>query len=172
MRKKLISKTYLRDIKKYKISFDLSNEDYFVGVKQIIVGDEFVTPSGERLIFNGSYIVEVIPKNEYYSMRAYLDENLNTLGYYFDISLGNGLDEETKVPYYDDLFLDVGVNGKGKIEVMDQNELDEALENEKITKEEYNLAADTCEKLVNELENGTNRFKNMDLKELVNGLCK
>ena len=171
LRKKLISKTYLRDIKKYKIYFDLSIEDYYVGVKQIIDGDEFVTPNGERLIFNGSFIVEVVPKNEYYSMRAYLDENLNTLGYYFDISLGNGLDEETKIPYYDDLFLDVGVNGKGEIVVMDQDELDAALENEKINEDEYTLAADTCKNLVEELENGVNRFKNIDLKELVRNTC-
>ncbi len=170
MRKKLISKTYLRDIRKYKIAFDISRDEYYVGIKYIVDGDEFVLPSGDRLIFNGSYMVEVVPKNEYYSMRAYLDEDLNIMEYYFDISLGNGLDEETKIPYYDDLYLDVGINRKGEIEVMDQNELDDALQDGKINKEEYDLAVKTCKKLVEELENGTNKYKNMDLKEIVNSV--
>ena len=156
MRKKLLSKTYLRDIRKYTIKFDLSKEDYYVCVKHIIDGDEFISSSGERLIFNGSYIVEIVPKNEYYSMRVY-----------FDISLGNGIDEESKIPYYDDLYLDVGINGKNKIEIMDQNELDDALNNGKISKDDYDLAVNTCNKLVEELKNGINKYKNLDLKEII-----
>ena len=167
MRKKLLSKTYLRDIRKYKIYFDFSNDDYYMAIKSIIEGDEFITDKGEKLIYNGSYIIEITPKNEYYSMRAYLGNDLTVLGYYFDISRQNGLDEETKIPYYDDLFLDVGINGNNEIVVMDENELDNALDKNIITKAEYDLAINTCEKLVNEIKTNENRYYNMDLKAIV-----
>ena len=39
MRRKFYSKTYLKNIRKYKISFDFCNEDYIVCVKEIIDGE-------------------------------------------------------------------------------------------------------------------------------------
>ena len=90
----------------------------------------------------------VVIKNQFYNGRVYLDRNLNVLGYYFDMSLGNGI--ENNIPYYDDLYLDViySPNNNELIECEDENELLEALNNKKITQEQYELAKNTCSNLM------------------------
>ena len=37
MRKKLLSKTYLRDVNEYILTFDFTNEDYYLSKKKIII---------------------------------------------------------------------------------------------------------------------------------------
>ena len=69
-------------------------------MKKIIdIDSPFIIPTGVCIINNGYYIVEVIPKNENYAMRVFFNEKKERLEYYFDISLENGLDEESKVIY-------------------------------------------------------------------------
>ena len=51
------------------------------------------------------YIFEVIPKNENYAMRLFLDNNKVPLEYYFDICKNNGLDDAALVLFYDNLYL-------------------------------------------------------------------
>ena len=110
MRRKLISKTYLKDVNKYKLDIYFDKDDYYISVKKIInIEVPFVLPNGLCLIDNGYYIVEVIPKEENYAMRVYFNEKKERLEYYFDISLKNGLDEDSKIPYYEDLFIDIVV---------------------------------------------------------------
>lgn len=170
MRKKLATKTYLKDIKKYDIHMYLEKDDYYLCVKNIIeVEKNFITRNGTCLIDNGYYIVEVIPKNENYSMRVFFDQNKKRLAYYFDISLGNGIDEEVKVPYYDDLFLDVVANGNGEnIVVLDEDELKEALDTNVITNEEFELANNVKDKLIEEIKAKTNKYMLLDLENMLN----
>ena len=166
VKKKLLSMTYLRDVTKYEIKFDLSNDDYYLCVKHIIETDPPFIVDGRTIIGNGTYVMELIPKNEKYSMRVYFDENKNIIEYYFDIIRCSGLDEEIKVPYYDDLYLDVTLTD-GEIRVLDEDELEEALNNKDITKEEYDMAIDTGNKLIAEIKTNTNKYINMDLKSLL-----
>ena len=49
---------------------------------------------------------------------------------------------------------------------MDEDELEDALSDGKITKEQYDLAVKTCKDLVNELENGTNKYRNWEIKKI------
>ena len=164
MRRKLISKTYLRDVDKYKLKIWFDNDDYFVASKKIeFMEKPFVISTGKCLMSNGYSIVEVIPKTKNYAMRVYFDENGNILQHYFDISLENGIDEETKIPFYDDLFLDITVTD-GDIEVLDQDELDEAKVAGKISEDDYKLAVVTIDNLLAELKEGTNKYFNMDLR--------
>ena len=46
MRKKLLSKTYLRDVSEYIIEFLFTNDDYFLAKKKIIKTDPFVLSNG------------------------------------------------------------------------------------------------------------------------------
>ena len=56
MRKKLLSKTYLRDVKEYILKIDFSNDDYWYSVKKIIDTEPFIISSGLTVIENGYYI--------------------------------------------------------------------------------------------------------------------
>lgn len=165
MRKKLISKTYLRDVNKYNLKIYYDKEDYYLAIKKIIdIKEPFISPNGLRLIDNGYYIAEVIPKNENYTMRVYFNKKMERLEYYFDISLENGIDEESKIPYYDDLYLDITLKDD-IIEILDEDELEEALKSKKITKNEYDLANKTKENLLESIEKNNNKYIKLDLEK-------
>ncbi len=165
MRKKLISKTYLRDVNKYNLKIYYDKEDYYLAIKKIIdIKEPFISPNGLRLIDNGYYIAEVIPKNENYTMRVYFNKKMERLEYYFDISLENGIDEESKIPYYDDLYLDITLKDD-IVEILDEDELEEALKSKKITKNEYDLANKTKENLLESIEKNNNKYIKLDLEK-------
>jgi len=166
MRKKLISKTYLRDVREYIIRIDYSNEDYWYSVKKIIDTDSFILSNGLKVIDNGYYILELLPKNEYYSMRVYFNEKKEILEYYFDISLGNNIDEDCKIPYYDDAFTDITLIGD-RIEILDEDELEDALANNILSIDDYNIVKSATQKLYNEIKSKTNKYINMDLADLL-----
>lgn len=111
--------------------------------------------------------MEYTPMDKLYNARAFIDENLNTVSYYFDISLGNGVDDGR--PYYDDLFLDIiyGNETDNTVEILDEDELQEALESGKITKQDYDLAHSVCSKLADEIQKNKNIFINTDKKQLI-----
>lgn len=164
MREKLISKTYLRDVNRYKLEIYYDKEDYYLSIKKILnIEKPFILENGLCLIDNNYYIVEVLPKNENYAMRVYFNEKKERLEYYFDISLQNGLDEETRIPYYDDLYIDITVVQKN-IEVLDEEELEKALNMGKISKAEYNIANETRDKLIQSIKNKNNKYMNLDLE--------
>ena len=165
MRKKLVTKTYLRDVSNYELTlfFD-ETKDYYVVSKKVIETQPFVISTGVTLIDNGYYIVEITPKNENYNVRAYLDENKVLKQYYIDISLENGLDADAKVPYYTDLYTDITITD-GKVEVLDLDELQAALDEGKISKSDFDLAESVKEKLLQEIDDGTNKYLNLDLSE-------
>ena len=54
-----------------------------------------------------------------------------------------------------------------KIVVVDEDELKEALKNKEITKAEYNKANKVTKQLFNELQNNTNKFKNIDFTKFL-----
>lgn len=164
MREKLISKTYLRDVNKYKLEIYYDNEDYYLSVKKILsIEKPFILENGLCIINNNYYIVEVLPKHENYAMRVYFNEKRERLEYYFDISLKNGLDEKSKIPYYDDLYIDVTVT-RENIKVLDEDELQEAFSMGKINKLQYDLANKTKDNLLQSINNKNNKYMNLDLE--------
>lgn len=166
MRKKLISNTYLRDINKYNLKILFKKECYYA-IKEIKeVNEPFVLPTGLCLINNGYYIVEIIPKNENYSIRTFFDNNKKLLQYYIDISLENGLDEETKIPYYDDLYIDITITN-GQVEILDEDEIIDALDKKEICQKDYELAFRVKNRLLKEIEEHSNKYLNKDLTKLL-----
>ena len=85
MRKRLLSKTYLRDVSEYIIEFLFTNDDYFLVKKKIIKTDPFILSNGLKVIDNNYYIIEILPKNENYAIRAYLDSDKNLIEYYIKV---------------------------------------------------------------------------------------
>ena len=166
MRKKLISKTYLREVEKHDLKL-LFEDDCYYSIKKIKeIKNPFVLTTGLCLIDSGYYIVEILPKNENYSIRIFFDNNKKLLQYYIDISLENGLDEETKIPYYDDLFLDIIITDE-QINVVDEDELMDAYNKKIISMEEVNLAYNVKDELLKQIEENSNKYLNMDFRDLL-----
>lgn len=165
MKRKYSSKIFLDVAKKYELNIYYDKEDYYVIVKKFKkVIEPFITLNGNCLIDVGYYIFEIIPKNENYTIRIFVNDNKEILEYYFDITYKNGLDEETNIPYYEDLYLDITVKND-KIEVLDEDELQEALDNKEITKEQFDLANKTKDELIKTIKNKTNKHMNLDIKK-------
>lgn len=168
-RKKYIYKTYLRDVNKYQYDFfeDKENNCY-ISVKNILeIKNPFYTEQGGCLIDNNYYIVEVVPLDENYCIRIFIDNKKQIILYYFDITKKNGFDKEINSPYYYDLYLDV-VLKDGEIRVLDEDELENALKERNINKSEYNLAINKKNELIKTLENNTNRFMRFNFIKYLN----
>ena len=164
MRKRLISKTYLRDVRQHEWAL-LEKEDCWISVKHIIkVSAPFILSTGLTLIDDGYSIIEIIPKSELYSLRGFFDHTHKLLQYYFDISRGNGIDEDTGIPYYDDLFIDIILTGD-QLTVVDEDELLDALRSGDINEAEYQLALSAKERLLKEISDGGNRYLSANLKQ-------
>lgn len=167
MRKKLLSKTYLRDVQKYDLSFYFDSNDYYLAIKKIIEATPFILPNKLCLINNNYYIAELVPKNENYTMRVFFNEHKERLLYYFDITNGNGLDMDTNIPYYDDLYTDIVITNN-KVEVLDEDELLEALSQGSITQKDFNLANVTRDNLLKSISTKSNKYMKIDLERFLN----
>ena len=167
MKKKVFSNTYLREADKYQIKFYLDEDDYYVSVKKLVhLTDNFYINNGKILgMAAGFYVMEIISKNDNYALRMFINDKKEIVEYYFDIIKSCGIDEESKIPYFYDLYLDVVMTPNGKPYVVDEDELEEALNNKDITKEEYDLAISTKDKLLEEINHGTNKLLNMDYQK-------
>ena len=74
MRKKILSKTYLRGVSEYIIEFSFNNDDFYLAKKKIIKTEPFTLSNGLKIIDNDYYIMEILPKSENYAIRVYFDE--------------------------------------------------------------------------------------------------
>lgn len=164
MKKKYLTKTYLRDVSKHEVKMYLDQDDCYIIIKKLIQVDiPFIKENDIILMDNGYYILEVVPKYENYAMRLFLNDKKEPIEYYFDICKNNRLDNETLVPCFDDLYLDIiFLASSENIRYLDKDELDYALETKDITKEDYELTLNVGEKLFNELKNHKNKFVNRD----------
>ncbi|MDR2590362.1 MAG: DUF402 domain-containing protein [Oscillospiraceae bacterium] len=90
-----------------------------------------------------------LPDNENWMVWAIYDNNGKIIEWYFDISKTNSVDKDGN-PYCDDLYLDIALMANDEILILDEDELLDAYNNGKITKDDYDLAYNIKEKLITE----------------------
>ena len=162
MRKRLLTKKYLRDVNEYEIKI-FKDGDSYICIKKIVNTDmPFKISTGLCLVNNGYHIIEILPMNENFCVRTFLNEKNDILQKYIDISLGNGIDEDTNIPYYDDAFLDIIITGDD-VYVDDKEELEDAYKKNEMEKEDYDKAKSICNRLLSELN--TNQYIIKDVRE-------
>lgn len=91
-----------------------------------------------------------LPDNEKWCVSAVYNESGEMVEWYFDMTKQNSIDDEGN-PFYDDLYLDVVVSPDFKVVILDEDELKEALESKIITKTHYDMAYNTCNKIIKEI---------------------
>ena len=84
-------------------------------------------------------------------LTAMYDARGRLIQIYFDITAGNRFDDPDD-PTFVDMYLDIVVNSRGELFIMDQDELDEALAEGTITQEEWDKAGAACKRLYAYLE--------------------
>ncbi len=173
MKRKFVTNTYLRGVDNYILmQFEDNALDCYTVIKKVNSIDKpYIsthTGKGICLLKEGYYMVEYLPKNENYGVRVFLDDNKDTISYYIDIINGIGIDYE-KGLYYDDLFLDITidkVNGD-IVNVWDEDELQKALDEKDITKNQYDMAYTVLKNVLNQIANNSNKYINNDHKEYI-----
>jgi len=114
----------------------------------------FVERNGKDylLIDSGYKWLQFFPKDDKtWALSIALTDKNKVREWYFDVTKDNGLTEEG-IPYIDDLYLDVVITPDGEIELLDEDELQEALDTNDITKEDFDMAYKVAKKIMKEWE--------------------
>lgn len=92
-----------------------------------------------NIVDDGYIWLQCTPIAGNHSMTVMYDKNKEIVQWYFDITKQNSVDEEGRT-FFDDLYLDVVVLPSSEVILLDEDELQEALDTNDITKEDYELA--------------------------------
>lgn len=101
----------------------------------------------DALIVEKDYAwVQIALEGQPFWLTAMFDDQGSLLQIYFDITAGNRFDDPEN-PWFADMYLDIVVNSRGELYVLDRDELDAALAESIITKEEWDQANAACTRL-------------------------
>lgn len=94
----------------------------------------------EFLILDDGYTwIQLIPLNEHYTVTIMFDEKKEIVQWYIDITNMNGIDSDGRI-FYDDLYLDVVITKQRRVLLINEDEINHALDNFVITSEQYKNA--------------------------------
>ncbi len=148
------------DEKKFKYMY-VDEEEFkgYLGQIHIIKANQPPKELGEDYIEranSGCKWLEFYPENSNVAMTvAYSHEN-KILNWYFDIINKVGI--ENNNPYFEDLYLDVTLTPQNKMELLDEEELEEALKTGDVTKKQYDLAYKTAKELMKKINGKINEI--------------
>ncbi len=94
---------------------------------------------------------------QYFWATVMFDDTGRFMQGYFDITGGNSF-EDMENPTFSDMYLDLVLLDSGRILVLDRDELDDALEQNEITEEQYRQTVKEGEKLYRFLQEKGNEF--------------
>lgn len=118
--------------------------------------DEWYVPrkdGGQECILKSGYRwIKFYPEGEKYAITALCNENEEIVEWYFDMVKNLGV--EDGMPYMDDLYLDLVITKGGDVYILDEDELLEAVESKDITEDDYKMAHQTLDMLLEKYDNG------------------
>lgn len=137
------------------------NDKQFIGNISLLeikkVKDNWYVDEEQRCILAKDYHwLEIYPQNKNYCITAIFNENKQLIELYIDIARELGI--EDGVPYEDDLYLDVVIVADGRKNLLDEDELQEAYQKNIINKEEYDMAYEVANKLLQLDEENVNKL--------------
>ncbi len=135
-----------------------------VKVKEKIVKER----NGKEYVYidDNFHYLEFYPEtNKNVAIMVAMDQDSNIRDWYFDIAKDSKLTDKG-VPYIDDLYLDIILERSGKYRLVDEDELQEALDEGKITKEDYDLAYKTANYLIEQFDGKMDRLIDFTYKYL------
>ncbi len=143
------------------------------GVAGLIYMEQVSAPlekNGITIVKEGYKWLQIALKNQNFWVTAMFDENDDFVQIYFDVTLKNHFDEPDN-PQFDDLFIDIVLTTERKVLVLDSDELEQALAEGIISKQEYDLGKSTSHKLCQRLGAGSLDVINL-CKNLMQGLLQ
>ena len=151
----------------------LEEKNTYITLKEVKAVEQpySVYINGERVkkLDKDFTIIEYTPLDKKYNGRIHVNDKKEILEYYFDIIAENKIKDG--IPFYNDLYLDVvyfqpAATKEGTyIQLVDCNELEEALKENIIDKEHFDMADIEAEKLMKELKEKKNWYVNRGLED-------
>lgn len=150
-----------------------SNDEKFKGkislieIEKLNENFEVIRPNGttDLVIAKDYKIMTYFPKKEKYCMTAMFDNDWNLKQWYFDIGKSY-CKYDGEIPYSEDLYLDLVVLPDGTFYALDENELKEALLNNIVSKEEYDIAFSTMYKIMQMIKDDFKILYNFTMKSV------
>ena len=169
-----VRKKQVREVTDMDITIKkLEEKNTYITLKEVKAVEQpySVYINGERVkkLDNDFTIIEYTPLDKKYNVRIHVNDKKEILEYYFDIIAENKIKDG--IPYYNDLYLDVvyfqpAATKEGTyIQLVDCNELEEALKENIIDKEQFDMAYIEAEKLMKELKEKKNWYVNRGLED-------
>jgi len=151
-----------KSIKEYKFYTEHITTQEYTGYISLIdikkVKDKWFVPRNDNsqvCILNDNFKWLIFhPDNQKYAITALYDQNKKIIEWYIDMV--KELGEENGMPYMLDLYLDLVITPENEIYVLDEDELLQAVADKDITDEDYKLAHNTLDYLLNKYDNGNN----------------
>lgn len=145
------------------------NDEAFQGYASLFYFDEVDAPlwmpiAGEQVcvVNNGYSWLQLFPQGSNHVATITFDAQDRVHHWYIDISKRTYVDEHGML-WYDDLYLDLVFLPGGKVDLLDEDELNEAYAQGIISTDEYNLAWSETRALMTQLEE--QRFPLLSLAE-------
>ncbi|MCE5170440.1 DUF402 domain-containing protein [Paenibacillus profundus] len=113
------------------------------------------------LVNTGYYWMQHFPLHAHYSVTTMFNDQEKIVQWYIDICEHVDVDQRG-IPYYDDLYLDVVLLPSGQVFLLDENELEEALEWGRISKSQYDLAVAEASRFISRVKEHPVILKGMD----------
>ena len=151
-------------IEKSRIGKEIDTAEFsgYIGLLNIkeVTQPQIWKYNGEDLVVcdNNFIWLTLMPKNDYYCITVMMNDKNEIQVCYIDMIAEQGYDKDG-TPYFYDLYLDLVVYPDGIIVEDDMDELQEALAIGDITKQQFDLALNTCEKLKSGLLKDIDAFK-------------
>lgn len=134
-------------------------DERFCGQASLILIEEVTAPLEKaydgislKIVDRGYRWLQLAPKGKTYWLTVMLDANGRIISYYFDITDHNEL-LDSGDSYFVDLFLDVVLLPGGRLYLLDEDELAEALQQGDINQQQFDKASKTARMLLCGLEN-------------------
>ena len=169
-----VRKKQVREVTDMDITIKkLEEKNTYITLKEVKAVEQpySVYINGERVkkLDKDFTIIEYTPLDKKYNVRIHVNDKKEILEYYFDIIAENKIKDG--IPFYNDLYLDVvyfqpAATKEGTyIQLVDCNEVEEALKENIIDKEQFDMAYIEAEKLMKELKEKKNWYVNRGLED-------
>ena len=169
-----VRKKQVREVTDMDITIKkLEEKNTYITLKEVKAVEQpySVYINGERVkkLDKDFTIIEYTPLDKKYNVRIHVNDKKEILEYYFDIIAENKIKDG--IPFYNDLYLDVvyfqpAATKEGTyLQLVDCNELEEALKENIIDKEQFDMAYIEAEKLMKELKEKKNWYVNRGLED-------
>jgi hypothetical protein len=121
--------------------------------------------NGRRMCLadKGYLWMQHFPKGEHFVVTTMFDPAGNVVQWYIDICKTQGLTDQ-QVPWFDDLYLDIVTLPTGEVLLLDEDELEEALDDGVITQKDSDLAQRTANRLLEWIRSKTFPYFDMSIR--------